>query len=96
MWLSLHKTGFCLRELPDMFQQVHALWRRLSPRLHCSDDYVSVTLVVDFANLILQDDILLPRCPVATEELLCLRVDKIVHTQVTHPLGCCRNHVGRS
>ena len=71
------------------------VFRRLSPRLHCSDGCVSVTLVVEFANFVLQDDILLPLCPVATEELLlCLLADKSVHTQVTHPLGCCRNNIG--
>ena len=42
-----------------------------------------------------QDDILLPHCPAATEDLLlCLHVDKSVHTQVTHPFGCCRNNTG--
>ena len=35
--LSMQKTGFCLWSLPDMFWQVHVLWRRLSPLLHCSD-----------------------------------------------------------
>ena len=33
---------------------------------------VSVTLAVEFASLALQDDILLPLCPAATEELLLL------------------------
>ena len=48
--------------------------------LHGSDGSGSVTLVAEFANLVSQDDILLPLCPVATEELLlCLRVNKSVH-----------------
>ena len=60
-----------------MFQRVHALWRLPSQLLHCSDGSVSVILVVEFASLVLQDDILLQPCPVATEELLlCLHVDK--------------------
>ena len=64
----------------DMFRQVHALWRRLSQRPHCSDGSVSVTIAVELASLVLPD-ILLPLCPVATEEvLLCLHVDKGVHT----------------
>ena len=70
-----------------MFWQVHALRRRLSSRLYCSDGSVSVTLVVEFANLVLQDDILLPPCPAATEKLpLCLRVDKSVHTPGHAPI----------
>ena len=53
----------------------------LSQLLHCSDGSVSVVLVVEFASLVIQDDFLLPLCPVATEELrLCLHVDKSVHT----------------
>ena len=52
-----------------MFQRVHALWKLLSKLLRCSDGSVSVTIVVEFANLVLQDDILLPLCPEATEEL---------------------------
>ena len=64
-----------------MFQQVHELWRRLSPLLHCSDGSVSVTLVAESASLVLQDDILSPLCPVAIIELLlCLHVDKSVQT----------------
>ena len=58
---------------------------------HCGDGFlrgavalegsVPVTLVVEFASVVLQDDILLPLCPAATEELLlCLRVDTSVHT----------------
>ena len=44
-------------------------------------------LVVEFANLVLQDGILLPPCPVATEELLlCLHVDKSVHTPGHAPI----------
>ena len=40
-----------------------------------------VKLVVEFASLVLQDGIPLPLCPVATVELLlCLHVDKSVHT----------------
>ena len=63
-----------------MFWQVHELWRRLSPLLHCSDGSVSVTLVAESASLVQQDDILLPLCPVAIVELiLCLHVDKSVH-----------------
>ena len=34
------------------------------------DGSVSVILVVEYASLVLQDDILLPPCPVAAEELL--------------------------
>ena len=50
-----------------------------SESTHCGDCFLScfiammavpVTLVVEFASLLLQDDILLPPCPVATEELL--------------------------
>ena len=79
-----------------MFQRVHALWRLPSQLLHCSDGSVSVILVVEFASLVLQDDILLPPCPVATEELfLCLHVDKKrSYPQVTHPFGCCRDNIG--
>ena len=70
-----------------MFQRVHALWRRLSKLLHCSDGSVSATSVVEFASLVLQDDILLPLCPVATEELLlCLHVDKSVHAASHAPI----------
>ena len=64
-----------------MFYLVHALWRRLSQLLRCSDGSVSVTLVVQLACLVLQDDILLLLCPVATEELLfCLNLNQSVHT----------------
>ena len=70
--LSLRRTGFCLRELPHMYEQDHALWRRLSQLLHCSDGSVSVALVLEFASHVLQNDILLPLCPAATEELLLL------------------------
>ena len=43
-----------------------------------------------------EDDILLPPCPVATEELLlCLHVDKSVRPQVTHPFGRCRHNIGQ-
>ena len=64
-----------------MFLRVRALWRRLSQLLHCSDGSVSVALVAESASLVLQDDILLPPCPVAIVELLlCLHVDKNVHT----------------
>ena len=77
-----------------MFQQVHVLWRR-SPLLRCSDGSVSVTHVDESASLVLQDDILLPLYPVAIVELLlCLQEDKSVHTQVTHPYGCCCDNVG--
>ena len=55
-----------------MFQQVHALWRRLSPLIHCSDGSVSVTFVAESASPVLQDDILLPLCPEAIVELLLL------------------------
>ena len=49
--------------------------------LHCSDGSVSVTLVAESASRVLQDDIILPLCPVAIVELLlCLHVDKSVHT----------------
>ena len=42
---------------------------------------MSVTLVTESASLVLQDDILLPLYPVAIVELLlCLHVDKSVHT----------------
>ena len=59
---------------------------------------MSVILVVEFASLVLQDDILLPPCPVATEELfLCLHVDKKAFIpQVTQPFGCCRHNRGMS
>ena len=56
---------------------------------------VSVTLVAESASLVLQDDILLPLCPVAIVELLhCLHVDKSVHTLVTQTLGCCCDNAG--
>ena len=35
-----------------------------------------MTRFVEFANLLLQDDILLPLCPAATEELLLLSPSK--------------------
>ena len=66
-----HRRGCChFRRRDFVFQQVHALWRRLSPLLHCSDGSVSVTLVARSASLVLQDDILLPLCPVAIVKLL--------------------------
>ena len=59
----------------------------LSQLLHCSDGCSSVTLVVEFASLVFQDDILLPLCPVETEKfILCLHVDKSVHTQGHAPI----------
>ena len=64
-----------------MCEQDCGLWKRPSPRRRCSDGSVSVTLVAEFASLVLQDDILLPRCPAATDKLLLfLHVDKSVHT----------------
>ena len=86
MCCHFNRLDFCLQELPDMFWQVHALWRRLSQLLQCSDGSVSVTLVVEFASVVIQDDIF-PLCPVATEELLlCLHVDKSVHTPGHAPI----------
>ncbi len=60
---SRQKTGFCLWELPLMCGQDRAMERRLSPRRHCSGGSVSVTLVVEFASLVPQDDMPLPFLP---------------------------------
>ena len=67
-----------------MFWQVHSTWRRLSPLLHCSDGSASVTLVAESASLVLQEDILLPLCPVV-ELILSFHVDKSLHTPGNAP-----------
>ena len=51
----------CCRRRDFVFENCQicsSKWRRLSPRLHRSDGSVSVTLVSEFAGLVLQDDIL--------------------------------------
>ena len=37
---------------------------------------MSVALVIEFASRVLEDNIILPLCPAATAELLCLRANK--------------------
>ena len=60
-----------------MCEQDRSLWRWRQ----CSDGFVSVTLVVEFASLVSRDGILLPLRPAATEGLFhCPRADKIVQT----------------
>ena len=67
-----------------MFQRVHTLWRLLSQLPHCSDGSVSVIFAVQFASLVLRDDILCHHVQNLLKKFLCLHVDKCV----TFPCGC--------
>ena len=60
-----------------MCEQVRAQLRLLSLQLQSSDGSESATPVSEFANLVLQDDILWQLFPKANEELLlCHREDR--------------------
>ena len=57
---------------------------RVRTHAACLIVHGSMTLVVEF---VVQDDILLPLCPQANEELFCLRVDKRSYTRSRTPLA---------
>ena len=82
------RREFVVEKLPDMRGQDRALWRRLSPRRRCSDDSVSVTLVVEFVSLVHQDDIIWATLSSSNKRTPpFLLVDRSVHTPDHAPIA---------
>ena len=72
-----------------MSEQVHAPSKSLSLQLQSSDGPESAILVLTYASLVPQDDILGQLCLKAIEELLLCHGETFV-SQISHPLECHR------